>query len=59
MRISNSLIEGEVREIKPFIFATIIKNQYDRSSLQSPLHSEPEDSTMHSWRHPDLTSSGS
>lgn len=33
MRISNSLIEGEVREIKPFIFATIIKNQYDRSSL--------------------------
>ena len=33
MRISNSLIEGEVREIKPFIFAVIVKNQYDRSSL--------------------------
>ena len=33
MRINNSLIEGEVREIKPFIFAVIIKNQYDRSSL--------------------------
>lgn len=33
MRISNSLVEGEVRQIKPFIFAVIIKNQYDRSSL--------------------------
>jgi len=33
MRINNSLVEGEVREIKPFIYAVIIKNQYDRSSL--------------------------
>lgn len=33
MRISNFLVKGEVREIKPFIFAIIIKNQYDRSSL--------------------------
>lgn len=33
MRIHNSLVEGEVMEIKPFIFAVIVKNQYDRSSL--------------------------
>jgi hypothetical protein len=33
MIIKNSLVEGEVREIKPFIFATIIKDSYDRSML--------------------------
>lgn len=33
MIIKNSLLEGEVKEIKPFIFAVIIKDNYDRSML--------------------------
>lgn len=33
MHINNRLIVGEIREIKPFIFAVIIKDNYDRAML--------------------------
>jgi hypothetical protein len=33
MKIRNSLVSGDVVEIKPFIFAAIIKDDYDRSML--------------------------
>lgn len=33
MVINNPLVSGHVEEIKPFIYATVIKDQYDRSML--------------------------